>query len=106
MLNHIYLILFVLLAMSTATLANDLDDGIPIDEALSDSLKKDFNASFVVTKSVTKAKAQANKGENSKTIILKDGAGVGNIDIGAGADLKGATIINLSTNKNTTAISE
>ena len=100
------IILITLLLTTGISHASDLNDGIAIDDNIDDSLQRDFNTSFVVTKSTTRAIAREKKGKDSNTVILKDGAGVGNIDIGAGSNLKGATIINLSTNKNSTAIAE
>jgi len=101
-------LLFITCFASSLTLANDLNDGIPLDTKLDDTLERDFNTTYIVTKSKGQARSQQRRGSSSKTIILKDGqgAGVGNIEIGAGSNLKGATIINLSNNKKSTVIAD
>lgn len=79
--------------------AGDLDDGIGIDEKLDDSLQSKPNLVFIVNHA--KAKARQSNSENT---IRENGAG--NITIGAGSDLKGATIINLSDNEDAAVVSE
>ena len=105
---HLIFLLLVCCVANTA-IANDLNDGIAIDEKIDDSLKKEFNSNFIVSKSKSRAKARLKRGDDSKTILLEDGisnSGVGNIQIGAGADLQGATIINLSTNNDSAVITD
>ena len=105
---HLVLVLFSC-SIASLAIANDLDDGIAIDEKIDDSLKKEFNSNFIVSKSKSRAKARIKRGADSKTILLEDGvanSGVGNIQIGAGADLQGATIINLSTNNDSAVITD
>jgi len=82
--------------------AGDLDDGIAIDEPLDDTLTTDMNRTFIVNMVNAKKKA-GSSGKNGK-VITSDG--VGNINIGVGTDLKGATIINLSDNEGATAVSD
>lgn len=79
--------------------AGDLDDGIGIDEKLDDSLQSEPNLVFIVNH----AKAKARQSNNEDTITEN---GAGNINIGAGSDLKGATIINLSDNEDAAVVSE
>ncbi len=87
-------VFFFLLLLGSSVSASDLDDGIAIDKPIDDSIKAGKNINFIVTKA--KSKAKTAKGSSSVRVTK---AGEGNINIGAGADLKGATIINLSTNK-------
>jgi len=79
--------------------AGDLDDGIGIDEKLDDSLQSEPNLVFIVNH----AKAKARQSNNEDTITEN---GTGNINIGAGSDLKGATIINLSDNEDAAVVSK
>ncbi len=90
------------LVMSGQLFGSDLDDGIGIDEPISDSIAVDRNVNFIVADAVAKAKKKSSNGN----VIINDGAGLGNINIGAGTDLSGATIINLSDNENGTVIAE
>ena len=84
--------------------ANDLDDGIPADEPIDDGVKVDTNFTFIVVDAETKARAKAS-GSSGKNVINSEN-GLGNINIGAGADLSGATIINLSNNEDSTVIAK
>ncbi len=84
--------------------ANDLDDGIPVDEPVDDGVKVDTNFTFIVVDAETKARAKAS-GSSGNTVINSEN-GLGNINIGAGADLSGATIINLSNNEDSTVIAK
>jgi hypothetical protein len=78
--------------------ADDLNDGIEIDEYIDDAVQTDISRSFLKLSAMS---ATGIKG--SKTIVMSgrsqgSGDGVGNINIEAGTDLRGATIINLSEN--------
>jgi hypothetical protein len=75
--------------------ANDLDDSIGLDEAVKDDLDKSINIQYFVRSA--KAKAAQSKGQTP------DCLGAGNQIFGPGANLKNATIINLSNNKGTSS---
>lgn len=80
--------------------ADDRDDGIGADSGIKDELEPSTNSNFYMQK----AQSRAGKDEPLPEGVSNDG--VGNINIGAGSDLKGATIVNISTNKNTQVISK
>ena len=92
-----------LMGMSAYVSATDLDDNIGLDEPLTDRLEPFVNIQFITTKAVVKAKARAKRGQKDLGI---DNAGIGNINIGPGAKLKGVTIVNISKVKNGTVISK
>lgn len=78
-----------------------MDDDIGGDEPINDTLTKDQNIQFTVVNAKAKAAFKAKNG------ISDDGVtsdGVGNINIGIGADLSGATIINVSDNDDVTVV--
>jgi hypothetical protein len=88
-------------ALSTApAAADDRDDSIGGDTAIKDDLQPSTNANFYMQK----AQGRADKNKPPPEGVTNDG--VGNINIGAGTNLKGATIVNISTNKNTEVISK
>lgn len=89
--------------LSPCGLANDLDDGIALDEPISDGLKKSINVNFIVRKALAQAKAAEKRGRNNEQI---EEVGVGNIVISPGADLDGAVIVNLSNNTNGVVVSK
>lgn len=89
----------VITMVGAAVQAGDLDDGIGSDEKIDDSLQSEPNLKFIVTH----AKAKARQSNSENTIGEN---GTGNITIGAGSDLKGATIINLSDNEDAAVVSE
>ncbi|VAW85535.1 hypothetical protein MNBD_GAMMA16-161 [hydrothermal vent metagenome] len=80
---------------------SDLDDGMGIDKPIDDSIKPSQNINYIVTKAKSKAKTSMT---GSGARVVK--AGMGNINIGAGTNLKGATIINLSTNKGNNVVAK
>lgn len=88
-------VLFFLLLLGGSVAASDLDDGIAIDKPIDDSIKADQNINYIIVKA--KSKVKTSRGANGRVKTNK--AGEGNINIGAGANLRGATIINLSENK-------
>ena len=80
-------------------IADDLNDGIAIDTPINDDLTLGKNINFIKRNAIAKSK---HKSKNGNT---KSGCdGTGNIKIGAGSNLKGATIVNLSSNKGTTTV--
>lgn len=87
------------LNINSAT-ADDRDDGIGADPGIKDELQPSVNANFFMQK----AQSGVDKNKPLPEGVTNDG--VGNINIGAGTDLKGATIVNISTNKNTQVISK
>jgi hypothetical protein len=91
-------ILMALLNISTGY-ADDLDDGISIDTPINDDLTLDKNINFIKRNAIAKARSKSKGGKSSSGCD-----GTGNIKIGAGSNLKGATIVNLSNNKGTTTV--
>lgn len=97
-------VLLLLTGLNYSAIAGDLDDGIKSDDPINDDLKLDNSNEFIMTKAKTKARKARNDGKDSGDVITADGTG--NIAIGAGTDLKGATIINMSDNEGATVLSE
>ena len=85
---------------SAPSAADDRDDGIGADSPIKDELQPSTNSNFYMQK----AQSRVDKDKPLPEGVTNDG--VGNINIGAGTDLKGATIVNISTNKNTQVISK
>ncbi|MEQ1558284.1 MAG: hypothetical protein ABL933_05015 [Methyloglobulus sp.] len=81
---------------SNPLFANDLDDGIGLDEVAKDDLEKSINIQYFIRS----AKAKAAQG----IYEIPDCLGAGNQIFGPGANLKNATIINLSNNKGTSSV--
>jgi|CXWL01.1.fsa_nt_gi hypothetical protein len=77
--------------------SDDLNDGIKIDDPIDDKLGFSKNINFI--------KQQAKAKMNSGKAIVNDGCqGTGNINVAPGANLKNATIVNLSDNKNSSTV--
>ena len=94
--NIKFLLLFLLPIILINSQAADLNDGIGIDTPIDDSIKTDTNINYIKLNAISKAKNQ------SKVKGGSGSCGSGNIVIGAGSRVK--EIINVSTNKGTTAI--
>jgi len=76
--------------------AGDLDDGIAVDHHEDDDLQLGVNVQFI--------KQNAIKKVHSGTAISTGCDGTGNVNIAPGTNLKGATIVNMSNNKNSTVV--
>lgn len=99
------LILFpIFLSMCSFSFAGDLDDGIKLDEAINDDLKIEKNLQYIKRKALAKAQAQQSGEEGDPKVIVNTACGTGNQNFGAGANLKGATIVNLSNNTGANAV--
>ncbi|BCX88110.1 hypothetical protein MIN45_P0477 [Methylomarinovum tepidoasis] len=87
-------------------MANDLNDGIAIDDPIDDSLKPTLNVPFILMKAKA-AELRAKKGlKSSRPVITQGEQGQGNITFGIGSKIApGTTIINSSEIKNSNAIS-
>ncbi len=96
MIKNISLVVFFLVACSPSY-AGDLDDGIALDTPINDDLRLDINVDFI--KRNAKAKAKRGAANNSNGC-----EGTGNQSFGAGSNLKGATIVNLSDNKGSSTV--
>lgn len=92
--NYVFQIL-VLYCVSFGTYADEFDGGIPLDTLISDKLEKTINIEYIKRNALTKAQQGA--------AINSLDCGTGNQTFGPGADLKGATIVNLSDNKGSTS---
>ena len=88
------------LLVTTHGYANDLDDGIGIDNRIDDGLDLGKNTQFIVRKALSKAKADNKAG--GKDGSQSGSCGTGNIIIGAGSKIK--EVYNISTNKGTTTV--
>jgi len=85
--------------------AGDLDDGIKADTPINDDIKLDKNVQFIIRKAKTAATQTANgKNPGNNVIVNKECGGAGNQNFGAGSNLRGATIVNLSDNKGANAV--
>ncbi|WP_341326995.1 hypothetical protein [Methylotuvimicrobium sp. KM2] len=80
----------------TPLLANDLDDGIGIDEPINDNIQLNPNIDFIKRNAL--AKARRNTDQNSGC------GGTGNQTFGPGANLQNATIVNLSDNRRANSV--
>jgi hypothetical protein len=89
------LILIPFLCVVMNAYAGDLDDGIGIDTPINDDIDVDKNIQFIVRSALAKAKTGEN-GSQSST------CGSGNVVIGPGSKVR--EVINVSTNKGTTAV--
>ncbi|ADE14846.1 hypothetical protein Nhal_1722 [Nitrosococcus halophilus Nc 4] len=91
-----------------AGMSSDLDDGIPLDTPVDDSLKTGVNIPYVLMKA--KGRELSAKRNKSNTLITDKDAnavGQGNIILGPGAKLgPGAVIINNSDNRGATAVAK
>lgn len=76
----------------------DLDDGIAADSIIDDNLQLGKNIQFIKQNALRKAK--------SGKAIVTGCEGVGNNSFGPGTDLDGATIVNMSNNKNAASFCE
>lgn len=91
--NNVAVMMVGLLCLAPVfALAGDTDDGIALDDPIKDDLEEDKNFAYIIVK----AKGKAKKGGKG---VITSTDGVGNINIGSNANLKGATIVNLSKNK-------
>ncbi len=90
MLRQSIFIVFLFVCISP-TFSNDLNDVIGLDEPIKDHLETDINYKYIVAKSKTRAFLRIDNDLQSE--------GIGNINIGPNANLKGATIINSSNIK-------
>lgn len=93
--------LFVMLLLTFNANADDLDDGIGIDNPIDDGLDLDKNINFIKRSAIAKSKSKSGQSNSSQSGGCD---GTGNIKIGAGSNLKGATIVNLSNNKGTSSV--
>ncbi|MGH8497655.1 MAG: hypothetical protein ACRERV_02440 [Methylococcales bacterium] len=99
MLKKICIFLFLLPILGGPLVADDLDGGIALDDlVIEDKLDSTLNIEFIKRNARSKALRGADKGQNQGC------NGVGNQTFGPGANLQGATIINLSDNKGTTSV--
>jgi len=93
-----------IILLATNVFADDLDDGIGIDTPINDDLTLGKNIQFIKRNAIGKARSRAkDQGGGDVDNIDESCEGTGNIKVGAGSNLKGATIVNLSNNKGTTS---
>jgi len=96
----VFMVFFVSCQIS---FAGDLDDGIEIDEPINDDINLDINIQYIKRRAMAKTESIQGGEENQDKIIVNDSCGgTGNMNFGAGADLKGSTIVNMSDNRGST----
>lgn len=95
------IILITICSQSTLGFATNYNDGINPDGPIQGKMTKDTNIKFIIQKATARSKSGKNK-----VITSGDNAGIGNIIVGPGSNLKGAIIINQSENKDSSVISE
>ncbi len=93
-------LLFLMFSL-TPCFATNFNDGINATEPINDVIKEEINVEFISQKAIAASRTRKLK------ILSTDenAAGIGNIIIGPGANLKGAIIINRSKNTGAAAIS-
>lgn len=99
MLKRSYTYLLLLCLASASLYADDLNDGIGIDEEINDNLQLNSNIDFIKRNAIAKARRATKGGKGTSGC-----SGTGNQSFGPGTDLKGATIVNLSNNKGATSV--
>lgn len=103
--KHFYkktIILIAICCQSTLCFATNYNDGINPDGPIQGKMTKDTNIKFIIQKATARSKSG-----NNKVISSDDGnAGIGNVIVGPGTNLKGAIIINQSENVDAAVISE
>jgi len=100
-----YLIFIALLSVTVYVSADDLDDGIKLDEPLNDDINLDVNIQFIKRRAKAAAESVQNGGSAGGKIQVNTACGgTGNQTFGAGSNLQGATIVNLSDNKGSSTV--
>lgn len=96
------IIMLAICGQSTLGFATNYNDGINPDGPIQGKMTKDTNIKFIIQKATARIKSG-----NNKVISSDDGnAGIGNVIVGSGTNLKGAIIINQSNNVDSAVISE
>lgn len=101
--NHTKTMILVTISfLATPCFAANLDDGISPEGPIQDVIKEEINQEFISQRAVA-----ASRTRKDKTISTDENSvGIGNIIIGAKANLKGAIIINKSKNNGAAAIAK
>ena len=99
MLKQSYTCLLLLCLASSSLYADDLNDGIAIDEGINDNLQLNSNIDYIKRNAMAKARRSTSGGQSNSGC-----SGTGNQSFGPGANLKNATIVNLSNNKGATSV--
>jgi len=90
------LVLSIIFLCTNSSQAGDLDDGIELDHHENDDLQLGTNVQFITQNAIKKL--------NNGTAVTNGCNGTGNINVAPGTNLKGATIVNMSNNKNNTTV--
>lgn len=99
------LCLILFFSISLPLSAGDLDDGIKLDDPIKDDLDLDVNVQYIKRRAKAAAQmAESGKASSGRVIVNDPCSGTGNQTFGAGSNLKGATIVNLSNNKGATTV--
>lgn len=93
---YLSLLLILLILSNSALYADEFDGGIPIDIPVTDKLEKDINIQYIKRNALSKSKRGVDDGTTGCD-------GTGNQTFGPGANLQGATIVNMSDNRGTTS---
>jgi hypothetical protein len=99
--TSLFLSLSLLVGSAAVSYADDFDGGIPIDDLIDDKLETTLNIEYIKRNAKSKALRGAAKGKKG---VNQDCGGTGNQTFGPGANLQGATIVNLSDNKGATSV--
>ena len=98
----LYVVMCAVFILSSPCMATNYNDGINADGPIKDVIKEEINSEFISQRAVAASRTRKLK------ILSTDenSAGIGNIIIGPGANLKGAIIINKSNNNGAAAIAK
>ncbi|MDX2504694.1 MAG: hypothetical protein QNL62_09490 [Gammaproteobacteria bacterium] len=100
-----YFTLMFFLLISFSVVADDLDDGVKLDEPINDDINLDVNIQFIKRRAKAAAESVQNGNDvNNKIAVNTACGGTGNQSFGAGSNLTGATIVNLSDNRGSSAV--
>lgn len=100
-----YFTLLFFLLISFSVVADDLDDGIKLDEPINDDINLDVNIQYIKRRAIAAAESVQNGNDvNNKIVVNTACGGTGNQTFGAGSNLTGATIVNLSDNRGSSAV--
>ncbi len=88
--------LLLIISCSFSVFANDLDDGIGLDEPINDDLKIDTNVQFIKRKALAKSKGKSSNAGGMS-------CGIGSVCIQSGSDVKEINVV--SDNKGSTNVS-
>lgn len=99
-----YFIALILLSLNISVSSDDLDDGIKFDEPINDDLNLDVNIQYIKRRAKAAAETVENQDIEGKIKVNTACGGTGNQTFGAGSNLQGAIIVNLSDNSGSSTV--